>query len=77
MAIIDKTTLDDFVNKNIDSFHSSRLTKLEATQLNDILKTKNPYLFKAKNLNTAAELVTDLLEAVLSSSEEKFMGGFP
>jgi len=40
------------------------------------LLTKNPYLFKAKNISTASELITDLLEAFLSSSEEKLFGDF-
>lgn len=37
---------------------------------------KNPYLFKAKNINTAADLITELLYAYLSSSEEKIFGDF-
>lgn len=42
----------------------------------DKLLTKNPYLFKAKHIMTAGELVSGLLEAFLSSSEEKLFGDF-
>jgi hypothetical protein len=45
-------------------------------RLEDILKRKNPYLFKAKNLITAPELVKSLLDAHLSSQEEGVFGGF-
>lgn len=38
--------------------------------------TKNPYLFKAKNIATAGEFISGLLEAFLSSSEEKLFGDF-
>lgn len=74
--VLDKDTLKEFVNTNIDTFHGSRLNKLKQTKLTDILKNKNPYLFRAKNINTAGDLVKDLLEAVLYASEEKFMGDF-
>ncbi len=40
------------------------------------LLKKNPYLFKAKNILTAGELITGLLDAFLSSSEEKIFGDF-
>jgi hypothetical protein len=76
MATIDREVLNDFVNKNIDSFHGFRLLKLENTKLKDILRRKNPYLFKAKNINTASDLIRELLDAVLYASEEKFMGDF-
>lgn len=74
--VLDKDVLNDFVNKNIDIFHDSRLVKLKDTKLKEILKNKNPYLFRAKNITTASDLVKDLLEAVLYASEEKFMGDF-
>jgi hypothetical protein len=41
-----------------------------------LLKKKNPYLFRAKNVVTAQELVTSFLDAKLSASEEKIFGDF-
>jgi hypothetical protein len=40
------------------------------------LLRKNPYLFRAKNLTTANDLIVNLLDAFLSSSEEKLFGDF-
>ena len=64
-----------FVNENILDFHQKRIKSLESLTLDKLLK-KNPYLFKAKNILTASELVRGLLEAFLSSSEEKLFGDF-
>ena len=65
----------EYVNENIVDFHQRKIKSLEELRLEKLL-TKNPYLFKAKNITTAGELVTNLLEAFLSSSEEKLFGDF-
>jgi hypothetical protein len=76
MSSLDLADVRKFVNDNIGTFHSSRLKSLEKLKLKDILKRKNPYLFKAKNITTASELISSFLEAYLSSSEEKIFGDF-
>ena len=65
----------EYVNENIVDFHQRKIKSLEELRLEKLL-TKNPYLFKAKYISTASELITDLLEAFLSSSEEKLFGDF-
>lgn len=65
----------DYVNETVVDFHQRRLKSLEELKLEKLL-TKNPYLFKAKNLLTANALIEDLLSAFLSSSEEKLFGDF-
>jgi len=62
-----------FANENIVSFHQKRIKSLESLKLNKLLK-KNPYLFRAKNITTAGDLMNGLLDAFLSSSEEKLFG---
>ena len=65
-----KATKDEiisFIEPNIRQFHSRRLENLLALQLEKILSRKNPYLFKAKNQNTAHDLVKTILDAHLSS----------
>jgi hypothetical protein len=75
MNPLDLSVIRNYVNENIVDFHQRKLKSLEELKLDKIL-TKNPYLFKAKNLNTPQELVEDLLTAFLSSSEEKLFGDF-
>lgn len=65
-----------YVKNNIGVFHQKRLNSLESLKLNRILLRKNPYLFKAKNILTAFDLVKVLLDAHLSSQEETIFGEF-
>ena len=65
-----------FIEPNIQQFHTRRLENLLSLQLKKILSRKNPYLFKAKNQNTAHDLVKTILDAHLSSQEEAIFGEF-
>jgi len=67
--------VNEFANENIVDFHNRRISSLEGLKLDKLLK-KNPYLFKAKNIQTASDLMQGLLDAFLSSSEEKLFGDF-
>ncbi|OAV75691.1 hypothetical protein Barb7_00673 [Bacteroidales bacterium Barb7] len=62
------------MEENIGNFHQSRINKLNSLRLKTILKKKNPYLFKAKYLLTAADIVKSLTDAFLSSAEETLFG---
>ena len=66
----------NYVELNIGTFHFKRLQNLEKLKLTKILRRKNPYLFKAKNILTAHDLVKTLLDAHLSSQEETIFGDF-
>jgi hypothetical protein len=68
--------IEEFVERNIISFHEKRATNLDRLKLDVVLKAKNPYLFRAKHLESAPDLVKGLLDARLSSSEEGSFGNF-
>ena len=75
MDKISQDELQSFISKKVISpFYKKRFDKLEELTLNKILKRKNPYLFKAKNIQTAEELVKYTLGAFLSSQEETIFG---
>ncbi|MCD4656722.1 MAG: cytosolic protein [Planctomycetes bacterium] len=76
MNNLDLNLVKQYVEENIATFHLNRIAKLKKVKLNDVLKRKNPYLFKAKNIRTSEELVKALLEAYLSSQEETIFGDF-
>ena len=61
---------------NIQTFHQKRLDKLQELKLMDVVKRKNPYLFKTKNIGTVPEFVKTILDAHLSSQEETIFGKF-
>lgn len=65
-----------YVELHIGKFHAKRLERLQSLDFRDVLKRKNPYLFKAKYINTASELVRGLLDAHLQSQEETLFGDF-
>ena len=67
MKPITQQELTDYVEANIQIFHQRRLENLQKLKLMNVVKRKNPYLFKAKNINTASEFVKTILEAHLSS----------
>ncbi|HOF61903.1 MAG TPA: PmeII family type II restriction endonuclease [Candidatus Latescibacteria bacterium] len=76
MGSVTQTEIIEFIEPNMVRFHNRRLDSLLSLQLKSILSRKNPYLFKAKNLNTAQDLVQSFLNAHLSSQEEGIFGGF-
>jgi len=76
MSNININDIKSYVSENIIKFHQSKLESLKKLKLKKILKRKNPYLFKAKNILTAQDLVKTLLEAYLSSQEETIFGDF-
>ncbi len=76
MRKLDREALGDFVSREIVQFHEARLARLEKISLREVLRKKNPYLFRAKNVTTAGELVEGIMDAFLSSSEEKIFGDF-
>jgi Type II restriction endonuclease EcoO109I len=65
-----------YIEEHIGEFHEARLKSLEKLQLRHVLKAKNPYLFRAKNIHTGHDLVKTLLDAYLSAQEEGIFGGF-
>lgn len=64
----------EFIEPRIVDFHQKRVQRLSSLRLTTVLKRKNPYLFKAKNLLFAADLIKSLMDAHLSSQEEGIFG---
>jgi endonuclease III-like uncharacterized protein len=74
MQKLNLTDVIDYVEKNISVFHNKRIDSLDSLKLTRVLKRKNPYLFKAKYLLTADEIVKKIVEAHISSHEETIFG---
>src|SRR3989304_6998134 len=67
----------EYVEKHISIFHQRRLDYVQnEVDLLKILKQKNPYLFRAKNVLTAQDLIKGFLDAFLQSQEETLFGDF-
>ena len=76
MRAITDTQVTAYVKANIGTFHNKRLESLKKLRLEELLRRKNPYLFKSKNITVASDLIRSLLSAHLSSQEETLFGDF-
>ncbi|MBK7683207.1 MAG: cytosolic protein [Bacteroidia bacterium] len=76
MQKLNLKNVTQYVEENIGQFHSARLEKVVNIELKKVLKSKNPYLFRAKNVTTANEIIEGILSAYISSSEETVFGNW-
>ena len=76
METIKVEEVSKYVEQNIGSFHRGHLDGLRKLKLNKVLERKNPYLFRARNILLAQDLIRILLDAYLSSQEEAIFGNF-
>ncbi len=65
-----------YVENHIGDFHRKRVDRLQKLKLRDVLRKKNPYLFKAKYLLTSESIVKSLADAFISSQEETIFGNW-
>lgn len=76
MATVTVREITKFIEEHIPEFHRKRLESLTSLKLQKVLRRKNPYLYKAKFVTSAPELVKAILDAHLSSQEEAIFGSF-
>jgi hypothetical protein len=58
----------------LDEFYKRRTDKLSKLKLKTVLKRKNPYLYRALGYGTAPEIVGEILNAFITSSDEGIFG---
>ncbi|MDQ3665742.1 MAG: cytoplasmic protein [Acidobacteriota bacterium] len=66
--------LEALIRNSLDVFYDRRIRKLSGLKLNDALRKKNPYLFRAVGIQKASEIVERLLRDYMSSSDEGIFG---
>jgi hypothetical protein len=77
MEQLNLNEVNQFVEQHIAIFHKKRLESVSnAIELDKILQQKNPYLFRAKDILTAQDLIKGFLDAFLQSQEETLFGEF-
>ena len=74
MNILNLKDVTQYVEQNVGNFHQKRIQSVDNLKLKQVLKCKNPYLFKAKNVMTAGDIIKFLVDAHISSSEEGIFG---
>ena len=74
MSALNLMDVSQYVETNIGTFHQKRIASLNKLKLKTVLAKKNPYLFKAKYLLTAEQIIRSLTDAFISSNEETIFG---
>ena len=62
------------IAEGLDAFYTSLIEKIDQIDIKKIMKRKNPYLYRAKAMQNASEIVDSVLSAFVSSSEETIFG---
>lgn len=62
------------IAKALEDFYGTLISKIDDLDIIKIMKRKNPYLYRAKAMQNAAEIVENVLSAYVSSSEETIFG---
>lgn len=58
----------------LEEFYANLIKKIDGIDINKIMRRKNPYLYRAKAMQNASEIVESVLSAFVSSSEETIFG---
>ncbi len=77
MSLSLRSEYRDFLVDNVlNPFYQERLRKLRSINLHHLLKRKNPYLLRAKNIQIASDLIRNAVDAFVSSQEETVFGNY-
>ncbi|MGN1200553.1 MAG: PmeII family type II restriction endonuclease [Thermoguttaceae bacterium] len=58
----------------LENFYANLIANINSLDIKKVIKRKNPYLFRAKAMNDASQIVSSILSAYVSSSEETIFG---
>lgn len=72
--MVNPNELKKIIAKQLAEFYKGRIEKLSELKLKDILGSKNPYLYKAIGTHNSFEIVSEILRAYISSSDETRFG---
>lgn len=72
--MIDAEALERKIGELLDNFYQRRTATTTKLDLLKVLKRKNPYLYRALGVESAADIVNGILAAFASSSDETLFG---
>lgn len=62
------------ISTSLENFYNTLIEKIDKLNIKTVMKRKNPYLYRAKAMQNASEIVDSVLTAFVSSSEETIFG---
>ncbi len=70
----DEKAVVEAIANALETFYDSLIEKIDGLDIVKVMKRKNPYLYRAKAMQNASEIVESVLSAFVSSSEETIFG---
>lgn len=70
----DEQAVTKAIAEALEKFYGSLIVKIDGLDIKKVMKRKNPYLYRAKAMESASEIVESVLSAFVSSSEETIFG---
>lgn len=70
----DENAVTQAIATALELFYGSLIEKIDGLDIKKVMKRKNPYLYRAKAMESASEIVESVLSAFVSSSEETIFG---
>lgn len=70
----DEQAIVEAIADALDRFYTNLIKKIDKLNIKQVMRRKNPYLFRAKAMNGASQIVEAILAAFVSSSEETIFG---
>lgn len=72
--VYDEEIVTQAISLALDTFYKSLINKIDELDIVKVMRRKNPYLYRAKAMENASEIVESVLSATVSSSEETIFG---
>ena len=72
--MVDPNELKSLISDKLGDFYRARIEKLSRLKLKQILKRKNPYLYRAVGMQNSNEIISEILSAYITSSDETIFG---
>ena len=70
----DEEAVVQAIAKALETFYGTLIEKIDTLDIRKVMKRKNPYLYRAKAMENASEIVESVLSAFVTSSEETIFG---
>lgn len=58
----DEEKVQKAIAEALESFYKSLIAKIDSININDIIKSKNPYLYRAKAINKAHDIINSQVQ---------------
>ncbi|MBR6821689.1 MAG: cytoplasmic protein [Clostridia bacterium] len=70
----DEKRVVETIANALEQYYNTLIQKMDKLDIISVIKRKNPYLYRAKAMENAAEIVESVLSAHIASSEETIFG---